>query len=81
MVDEWIKHDVDVETFCAVTAPAICFSTNIAATENFEIAWEFDEFLHDFVFVDAAQKAEIVEFVGNVVFDVGAEIIFEIDAL
>ena len=81
MVDEWIKHDVDIETFCAVTAPAVGFGADIAATEDFEVAWEFDEFLNDFVFVNAAKEAEIIEFIRDIICDVGAEIVFEIDAL
>lgn len=81
MINEWIKHDVNVETFCAVTAPAICFRADIAATEDFEVAWEFDEFLNDFVFINAAKEAEIIEFIRDIICDVGAEIVFEIDAL
>ena len=81
VIDEWIKHDVDVETLRTVAAPAIGLRADVAATENFEVAWEFDEFLHDFVFVDAAQKAKIVEFIRDIICDVGAEIVFEIDAL
>ena len=81
VVDEWIKHNVDIEALCAVAAPAVGFGANIAAAEDFEVAWEFDEFLHDFVFIDTAQKAEIIEFIRDIICDVGAEIVFEIDAL
>ena len=81
VVDEWIKHDVDVETFCAVAAPAVGFRADVAATENAEVAWEFDEFLDNLIFVYAAKQAEILDLITEVSGSIGTKIIFKFNAL
>lgn len=77
----WIKHDVDVETFCAVAAPAISLGANIAAAEDLEIAWEFDKFLDDLKFVHAAKEAKIMNLVAEVSLKIVLKVSFEFVAL
>ena len=81
VADEWIKHDIDVETFCAVAAPAVGFRANVAATENAEVAWEFDEFLDNLIFVYAAKQAEILDLITEVSGGIGTKIIFKFNTL
>ena len=80
-VDVWIKHDIDVEAFCAVAAPAISLGADIATAENLEITWEFNKLLDDLEFVHAAKEAEIMNFVAEVSLKIVFKVSFEFVAL
>ena len=51
LADERIQHDVDVETFGAVSAPTISLCTDVTAAETFEIEWRSKEALHDTILI------------------------------
>ena len=45
-----------------MAAPAISLSAGVTTTKYLEVAWEFDEFLDDFKFVETAEQAEVMDF-------------------
>ena len=76
-----IKHNVDIEAFCAVAAPAISLGADIATAENLEITWEFNKLLDDLEFVHAAKEAEIMNFIAEVSLKIVFKVSFEFIAL
>ena len=81
VIDEWIKHDIDIETFSAVATPAIALCANIAASKDAEIAWELNEFLDDLVLIHAAKKAEVLDLVAEVSGGIKTKIVFKFNTL
>ena len=79
--NEWIQHDVDIETFCTVTAPFVFFGANVAAAENIKIERVLNKTLYDTVLIKTAQKAKIMNLVGEISLHIMVEVLLELKTL
>lgn len=64
-----------------MSAPLILMRTDVTAAEYIEVNWVADEALYDFVFIQAAKKAEVVNLACKIAVDVMLEVAFKLETL
>ena len=78
---ERVKHDVNIETLGAMTAPAIRTGANITTAEDAQVGWIAQEALHNLKLIERTQKAEVIDFACKEVANVVLEVRLKLEAL